>query len=195
MKYEHPGNEGEVLPNLLGLTAQRAIELAELEGFIRAEVVFFDELNDDTVFDAGYILRMHRTALDHLYAFAGKLREVNLSKGGFSFPAAKFLEATMREFDNGILSKLPALYTDREALIRDIALVHGELLFIHPFREGNGRTARLLADMIAMKQGYGKLRFDLIGLERFEEYVQAVQRAEVGDRVPMEKLIRSIFPS
>lgn len=158
-------------------------------------MALFEELNDDTTFDLSYIMRMRHTALGHLYSFAGKLRDVNLSKGGFSFPAARFLEATMRDFDSGILSKLPAVYADRDALIRDIALTHGELLFIHPFREGNGRAARLLADMMAMKQGYGKLHFDRIGRERFDEYVLAVQRAAVGDRTPMEDLIRSVFPS
>ena len=83
MKYEHPGDQGEVLPNLLGLTDKRSIELAELEGFLRAEVILFEELNDETVFDMAYIMRMHHTALGHLYSFAGKLRDVNLSKGGF----------------------------------------------------------------------------------------------------------------
>ncbi len=195
MKYELPRDQGEVLPNLLGLTDQRAIELSELEGFLKAELVFFEELNDDTVFDTDYILRIHHTALGHLYAFAGKLREVNVSKGGFSFPAAKFLSDTMRAFNTDVLSKLPARYDDADTLVRDIALVHGELLFIHPFREGNGRTARLLADMMAMKQGHERLRFDQIGRERFDEYVHAVQRAAVDDRASMQELIRSIFPS
>jgi cell filamentation protein len=195
MKYELPRDQGEVRPNLLGLADQRAIELSELEGFLKAELVFFEELNDDTVFDADYILRIHRTALSHLYAFAGELREVNVSKGGFSFPAAKFLSDTMRAFNNDILSKLSARYDEAEALVRDIALVHGELLLIHPFREGNGRTARLLADMMAMKQGHQRLRFDQLGRDRFDEYVHAVQRAAVNDRAPMQELIRSIFPS
>lgn len=71
---------------------------------------------------------------------------------------------------------------------------NGELLFIHPFREGNGRAARLLADMMAMKQGYHKLRFDRVGRKEFDVYVSAVQSAAIGDRVPMQEFIRSVFP-
>lgn len=194
MKYDLPDDQGEVLPNLLGLTDQRAVELAEAEGFLRAEITLYDELEDGTVFDLAYLQRMHRLALGHLYAFAGKWREVNLSKGGFNFPSAKFLDATMQEFERSMLKPLPDLYEDREALIRDVALVHGELLFIHPFREGNGRTARLLADMMAQKQGYGKLHWERIGRVRFDDYVQAVQQAAVSNRQPMEDIIRSVFP-
>lgn len=194
MKYDLPGHQGEVLPNLLGLTDQRAVELAEAEGFLRAEITLYDELEDGTVFDLAYLQRMHRLALGHLYAFAGKWREVNLSKGGFNFPSAKYLDATMQEFERSMLKPLPDLYEDRDALIRDVALVHGELLFIHPFREGNGRTARLLADMMAQKQGYGKLHWERIGRVRFDDYVQAVQQAAVSNRQPMEDIIRSVFP-
>jgi len=194
MKYDLPDDQGEVLPNLLGLTELRALELAEAEGFLRAEITLYDELNDGTTFDLAYLQRMHRLALGHLYAFAGKWREVNLSKGGFNFPSAKYLDATMQEFERSMLKPLPDLYEDREALIRDVALVHGELLFIHPFREGNGRTARLLADMMAQKQGYGKLHWERIGRVRFDDYVQAVQQAAVSNRQPMEDIIRSVFP-
>jgi len=194
MKYDLPDDQGEVLPNLLGLIDQRAVELAEAEGFLRAEITLYDELEDGTFFDLAYLQRMHRLALGHLYAFAGKWREVNLSKGGFNFPSAKYLDATMQEFERSMLKPLPDLYEDREARIRDVALVHGELLFIHPFREGNGRTARLLADMMAQKQGYGKLHWERIGRVRFDDYVQAVQQAAVSNRQPMEDIIRSVFP-
>ncbi|MBK9147118.1 MAG: Fic family protein [Flavobacteriales bacterium] len=194
MKYDAPGSEDEVLPNLLGLSDKRAIELEEAQGFFRAELVLYEELNDDTVFDLAYVMRSHRLALDHLYAFAGTLREVNISKGGFAFPAAKFLDASMRDFEARVLLKEPPVPASREALIAYLAIVHGELLFIHPFREGNGRTARLLADLIAMKHGYGKLDFTVMNKD-FDGYVSAVQRAASGDYVPMERLIRAAFPN
>lgn len=59
-----------------------------------------------------------------------------MSKGGFFFSAAKFLPGSMKSLEDEILLKLPSIYRDRESLIRDVATVHGELLFIHPFREG-----------------------------------------------------------
>lgn len=193
MKYDAPGSEDEVLPNLLGLTDKRAIELEEAQGFLRTELVLYDELSADTVFDVAYIMRLHQLALGHLYAFAGKLREVNISKDGFTFPAAKFLEASMRDFETSVLRKEPSPPALPEALITHLAMVHGELLFIHPFREGNGRTARLLIDLMAMKHGYGKLDFGPMK-RRFDDYVRAVQHAASGNYAPMEQLIRAAFP-
>ncbi len=73
----------------------------------------------------------------------------------------------MSAFDDEVLSLLHNRYVDVETLIRDIAVVHGELLVIHPFREGNGRTARILANLMARKQGYSALHFEKVGEKEF----------------------------
>ena len=82
-----------------------------------------------------------------------------MSKGGFLFPSALFIPQSMQFFEDEILKKLPDTYPDKASLAKDVAIVHGELLFIHPFREGNGRTARILANLMVRKQGYEGLRF------------------------------------
>lgn len=194
MKYDLPSSEDEVLPNLLGLTTMQQIAEAEFEGFTEAEIILTEELDERTRFTSAYIQRIHTLALGHLYAFAGKWRDVNLSKGGFSFAAARFLPETMRTFDQEVVSGLKGT-NDSDALIGEIATVHAELLFIHPFREGNGRTARILANLMSRKAGYGPLRFERIGDREFDEYVLAVQRAALKDYAPMERVIRAVFPT
>lgn len=194
MKYDAPNDQGEVLPNLLGLSDKRMVELAEAEGFLRAELVLYDELNDGTLFDINYIKRLHALALGHLYGFAGQWRDVNISKGGFAFPAARYLEASMHDFGTRILVHEPTVPASRDDLITYMASVHGELLFIHPFREGNGRAARLLLDLMALKHGYDKLDFRPMKLN-FDAYVAAVQQSASGDYAPMARLIRAAFPS
>lgn len=90
-KYNTLDNEGEILPNALGLTSKEAIEKEEAKGFVRAAIRLGNELTDETIFDVGYINNLHHLALGHLYEFAGRYRTVNMSKGGFTFPAAMFL--------------------------------------------------------------------------------------------------------
>lgn len=194
MKYETPKNQSEILPNLLGLTNSEDIALAEFEGFLKAEIVLTEKLSFKTKFNVRYILRIHQLSLGHLYSFAGKYRDVNLSKGGFTFAAARFLPETMSTFNNEILSTLRNSYKDKSELISDIAKVHGELLFIHPFREGNGRAARILANLMARKQGYSSLKFELVGDKEFDFYVKSVQLSAQKDYTLMEKFIESIFP-
>lgn len=195
MKYDLPGDEGEVLPNLLGLTTFEEVGLAEFEGFVRAEILLTETLTVRTRFTSAYVLQIHRFALEHLYGFAGRLREVNVSKGGFPFPAARFLPQAMQTFEQELLRKLPNRYSNPEALIRDIAVVHAELLFIHPFREGNGRTARILANLMVRKAGYDGLQFERIDERVFEEYIAAVHQAASQKYEAMEGIIRLIFPA
>ncbi len=195
MKYQLPEREGELLPNLLGLKTVEEISLSEFEGFLKAEIMLTEQLTAHTKFDVKYLQNIHKVALGHLYSFAGKFRDVNLSKGGFAFPAAKFLPQTMQAFEADVLSRLPDHYASKDDLIKNIAIVHGELLFIHPFREGNGRTARILANLMTRKEKYGPLKFELIDASRFDFYVSAVQQAADKDYSRMAELIRSVFPN
>jgi cell filamentation protein len=48
---------------------------------------------------------------------------------------------------------------DEEQLIAAVAITHVELILIHPFREGNGRLSRLLADVMAVQGGYKPLDY------------------------------------
>ena len=194
MKYKLPNNQAEVLPNISNLTSSEDIALAEFDGFLKAEIVLSEELTGRTKFNVQYILQIHRLSLQHLYGFAGKLRDVNISKGGFPFTAAKYLAQSMLTFDCEILKNLPNRYTSREELIKSMAIVHGELLFIHPFREGNGRTVRILANLMARKQGYDALLFEKINKKSFDTYVKAIQKSAEKDYALMVALISSIFP-
>ena len=127
-RYTTNGEEGEILPNLLGITDDETLHNAEFEGFLMAEILFTEKLTPKTKFSVKYICDIHRTALKELYSFAGRFRSVNISKGGFVFPAGRFIPDSMRIFEEEILSQLPDHYTSQQALIKDIAKVHGELL-------------------------------------------------------------------
>ncbi|WP_294205151.1 Fic family protein [uncultured Chryseobacterium sp.] len=154
-----------------------------------------ESLTAKTKFNTKYILKIHKLALAHLYTFAGKYRNVNLSKGGYTFSSALYIPQSMKEFEDEILLKLPITYSDMEKLIEDVATVHAELLFIHPFREGNGRTARILSNRMVRKAGYDLLNFDKIEGEIFKQYVLAVQNASLKNYKPMAEIIKMIFSS
>ena len=78
----------------------------------------------------------------------------------------------------------------KKTLARSIGEAHAELLFLHPFREGNGRTSRLLAVM-QLLQATGKLvsfkTFEYEGRVRLE-YIRAVQEAGKTNYKPMVSL-------
>jgi cell filamentation protein len=193
MKYNLPEHQSEVLPNLMGFTDPEDIAFVEFDGFSSAELLLATELTSRTRFNEKYIQRIHKMALGNVYEFAGKYREVNMSKSGFPFAAARFLSQSMQVFEQEILSLLPHKYKDAEKFIQDLAIVHGELLFIHPFREGNGRTARLLANLMCLKQGYEFLNYKRVDNAGYDQYVKAVQQAGQKNYQPMINFITSIF--
>jgi cell filamentation protein len=192
-KYSVNSNEGEILPNLLNLKDKTAIDKAEFEGLLYSEILLTESLTADTIFSVDYIKNIHFQAFKELYSFAGKYRTVNVSKDGFMFPAAEFLPQSMETFENEILSNLPDIYHNNDLLIKDLATVHAELLFIHPFREGNGRTARILANLMGRKQGIESLNFDKIDNKIYPKYVSAVQSAGKKNFKPMIQIMKLIF--
>lgn len=196
IKYKVSSSEdnSSILPNILNINKESDIEKSEFEGFLRAERIMTETLSRETEFNNKYIKSIHYYALYHLYSFAGNYRSVNMSKDGFYFPPAKFVPESMITFEKKILYNLPQTYQNKQDLIKDIAFVHSELLFIHPFREGNGRTARILANMMSYKAGYNRLRFEEITRKNnFDKYVSAVQKAGLKKYNYMEEIIQEIF--
>lgn len=198
-KYQFPEGEREqeVLPNKLNITVPEEIGIKETEGFVRAETTLIEELTTESVFDCQYIRDIHRQALSHLYDFAGEYRSVNISKDGFLFTAAHVIPDAMKAFERDVLLTLPHGHSQREDLIHDIGKVHAELLFIHPFREGNGRTMRILANMMSYKAGYDMIDFKPVeeGGEMRKRYIKGVQAALEEDYEPMIDLIGELFPA
>ncbi|AFK02674.1 filamentation induced by cAMP protein Fic [Emticicia oligotrophica DSM 17448] len=197
MKYQTSYDQNENLPNKQGLLNKDEIDLAEFEGFLTAEILLTDKLTSKTKFDLKYIQNIHLLALGELYDFAGKWRTVNLSKGGYVFASAQFLDQTMQYFEDEMLKNLPKRYASKEDLLNDVAKIHAELLFIHPFREGNGRAARILANLMCRKYGYEPPNWELISKDEKEPlnfgiYVKAVQQAANQDYTLMQQIFRQI---
>ena len=194
-KYSVNPNEEEILPNLLNSNSLREIQEAEFEGFLYAELLLTTQLTEKTKFDVDYIKNIHFLALKDVYAFAGNFRTVNISKQGFMFPTARFLDQSMQEFQTEILNKLLNEYVklDSVLFIEDLARVHAELLYIHPFREGNGRTARVLLNLMLRKNGWEPLDFSKMNEELFQQYVIAVQSSAMKNYEQKKKVIEQLF--
>lgn len=194
-KYLVPKNEkeSEILPNLLKLSNKKDVEKKEFEGFYKAEVTLTESLTNQTNFTIEYIKDIHKLALMDIYSFAGNYRKVNLSKSGFLFPGAQYIEKSMENLEKNMLSKLQHNYRSKAKLIQDCSGVHAELLFIHPFRDGNGRVARILANLMMYKAGYERLKFEKLKGKLWDEYIYAVQSAGLNDYTKMNNVFKKIY--
>jgi cell filamentation protein len=71
--------------------------------------------------------------------------------------------------------------------------VHTELVLIHPFREGNGRVARMLATLMALQAALPPLDFSGITDKKKKEYIQAIHAGFQGIYEPMGKIFESVI--
>jgi cell filamentation protein len=111
--------------------------------------------------------QIHLYLFRELYDFAGKIRNVNISKGGFRFANSLYL--------NEILVKIEQM---PESTFEDIVAKYVEMNIAHPFMEGNGRTMRIWLDLIL------KARIQKVVNWQFVDktlYLQAMERSPIND--------------
>jgi cell filamentation protein len=158
-----------ILPNKLGMTSQ--IELAKAEERISKQKA-------KQLFDSGDIGKVevgsfeglafiHAYLFGDIYDFAGKIREVNIAKGNFRFAPLMYLEQSLQHID-----KMPQTNFD------EIVEKYVEMNVAHPFREGNGRAARIWLDLIFKKEIQQVVDWNLVDKE---SYLSAMQRSVVKD--------------
>ena len=97
-------------------------------------------INDIEVGTIKGLRQIHAYIFGGLYDFAGQIRTVNISKGGFLFANALYLDETLKTIE-----AMP------EDTFEKIVRKYVEMNIAHPFREGNGRTTRIWLDLILKK--------------------------------------------
>ena len=110
---------------------------------------------------------IHRALFAGLYPYAGEIRKLNISKGGFRFANSLYL-----------LPALEAIEKMPEGTFEEIVAKYVEMNIAHPFREGNGRSTRIWLDHI-LKNEIGKV-VDWSKVDK-EDYLLAMERSPIKD--------------
>lgn len=110
---------------------------------------------------------IHRALFAGLYPYAGEIRKLNISKGGFRFANSLYL-----------LPALEAIEKMPEGTFEEIVAKYVEMNIAHPFMEGNGRSTRIWLDMM-LRRSLGNV-VDWRKITR-EAYMQAMERCPIND--------------
>lgn len=110
---------------------------------------------------------IHQYLFDGLYDFAGKVRTLNISKGGFRFANALYLNEILV-----IIEQMP------ENSFEEIIAKYIEINIAHPFMEGNGRTMRIWLDMILKARLKKLVNWQFVDKSL---YLQGMERSPIND--------------
>lgn len=163
------GGDDMVLQNKLGIN--NSVELAKEEERISKKKAL--DLFDGTVlvmYPVGSFVQLaaiHRYLFEDIYDFAGKVRTVNMAKGNFRFAPVMYLQAALESIEN-----MP------QSTFDEIVEKYVEMNVAHPFREGNGRSARIWLDLMLKDELHLVVDWSLVDKE---DYLLAMERSPIKD--------------
>jgi len=179
-KYCYPPDYS-VLKNKLDLRDADLLERAERRLVVQ-RVLEGIPVGD---FDLAHLKAIHRQMFQDIFDWAGEIRTTEISKGGSQFQFRQYIETGMADVHRRIkahdhLKNLPA---DQFA---DLAgEIIGDINYVHPFREGNGRTQMQFLKQLTEQAGHS---IDLTAIGK-DAWMAASQKAHLGDYQPMSRCI------
>lgn len=189
-----PGSKNQVIKNFLHIKKKTEMDAAETAALEQATTLFIQNVKKDHRFTAEDICSMHDIWLGNIYSWAGKYRQVQLSKADFAFASAGQIPTLMKDFEaNALYRYTPCNFSDRERIVEALAEVHTELVLIHPFREGNGRVTRLLATLMALQADLPQLNFSVLESAFKRKYFAAVRAGLDRNYRPMEEIFEEVI--
>lgn len=158
-----------ILDNLQGIVEEAELARVEERLSKKRAIQLYDSkiINSFEIGTFAGLAKIHHYLFQDIYPWAGKIRTVNISKGGFPFAPVMFLSASL-----DYVSSLP------QNTYEEIIHKYVEMNVAHPFREGNGRSTRIWLDSI-LKAELGKVvDWSIVNKA---DYLSAMERSPVND--------------
>jgi cell filamentation protein len=141
----------DVLVNKLDIKNPTILEQAETElSNISSTSIDFSP----PPYDFSYLQSIHQKLFSDLYLWAGQPRTIGINKGDTMFCRPEYIQHEVDKLFNTLSKAEFFINISLSTLIVKIAEFYGDLTIIHPFREGNGRSQRILFEHIIVNCGY-----------------------------------------
>ncbi|MCL2566645.1 MAG: Fic family protein [Alphaproteobacteria bacterium] len=134
--------------------------------------------------------KLHKYFFEELYDWAGKIRQITIQKGVTLFCNPMFIESAYNDFYKQMKKDNFLKNIKEEDLYKSLALYHGELNIIHPFREGNGRTTRAFLSLMVKDSHNIELDYDKVNKEHI---IKASIDSNNMDYTYMEKIYKHLL--
>lgn len=141
-------------------------------------------------FSFEWMLELHREMFGDVWDWAGKLRQVELSIGVKAYMVSMELKNLVDDLE----------YWDKNKtfdVVEIASRIHHRAVQIHPFKNGNGRWSRMLANIYLKQNGLAPTKWneDLLSKENphRDEYIEALKKADDGDYSKLVSLQSNII--
>lgn len=170
-----------VLKNKLGITDSVLLDLAER----RFAIIRAREGIPSGDFDLKHLRAIHRHLFQDIFDWAGEVRVVEISKGGSQFQFRQFIESGMADVHRRLVASDFLRGLSPAEFSAGAANIIGDVNYVHPFREGNGRTQMYYLKQLAERAGHpiDLTRIDAAG------WLAASKASHGGDYSFMARLI------
>jgi cell filamentation protein len=132
-------------------------------------------------FDLIHLRAIHRHIFQDIYDWAGEIRTVEIAKVGHQVQFRRLIETGMANVHRRLETANFLAGLSRPAFARAAGEIIGDINYVHPFREGNGRTQLLYLAQLAERAGH---KLDLTRLDP-ARWLAASRAAHGGDYTPM----------
>lgn len=145
----YPGTH--TLINLLDITDSGLLETAErdITALAASQIEF-----SPPPYNLDYLCSIHKTLFEDIYAWAGQIRPIDISKGHTRFCVSHRILPEAKNIFNSLAHEGNLECYSRVDLVKKAAELYGEINILHPFREGNGRAQRILFEHIIVNAGF-----------------------------------------
>jgi cell filamentation protein len=149
--YAYTDPQTGVLRNLANVADHNLLVLVE-SGAVTKRIGEL-QANPIEIKDSSTLLDIHRHLFQDIYAWAGQTRTVEISKGGKPFFPINLFHNAFAYIDALILEYRRINAIDKSELAHKLAEILDSINYLHPFREGNGRTQREFLRLLALEKG------------------------------------------
>jgi cell filamentation protein len=139
-------------------------------------------------FDLMHLRAIHRQLFQDVYSWAGEIRTVEISKDGHQFQFRRYIETGMADVHRRLVAADFLTGLDLPQFAERAGEIIGDINYVHPFREGNGRTQMQYLRLLADWAGHP---IDLTRLDR-DAWMAASRAAHRGDYAAMAAEIARI---
>jgi Fic-DOC domain mobile mystery protein B len=179
-----PDERAQLIPTYITTRAQ--LNEAEQANIADADLWAFRRKRD--VLDEAFLLNLHKRMLNGVWKWAGSFRQTERNIGIQAYRIGVELRQLLDDVRYWVEHQT---FSPDEIAVR----FHHRLVFIHPFPNGNGRHARLAADLLAVQLGQERFSWGSANLVTADEtratYVAALKAADAHDIGPLLAFARS----